>query len=164
MRITRPSADRNEPKQEPQVDSSIKTYRLSLVFDRASGTSHIVQKTVRNRVVDPARLLPGTWAVKFHDQQQVDINEQKVVRSAINPSQLILIAERLFPGYHFAAHMGEVSEALKHDGKRPVIQLPAGAYNFNSEDLSGQYKVVPRGVRVVSTNGEPLWPLMHEIS
>ena len=41
---------------------------------------------------------------------------------------------------------------------RPVIQLPPSAYEFNSEDLSGQYRVVPKGVRVIDRQGEIIWP------
>lgn len=154
-----PNADK-----EPAVGSVLKTHRLILVFDRAINKSHMKEYIARNRVIDPARLPSGTWAVRFHDRQHVVVNGQKISGPLQNQSPLTLIAQELFPGYHFAAHMNEVSVALKHDCIRPVIQLPASAYNYNSEDLSGQYKVVPRGAHVINTQGERLWPLMNEIS
>lgn len=153
----------SEPAIEPAVTSEQKTCRVSLVFDQASGKSRIVKRTVRSRAIDPARLPSGTWAVIFRDRLHVGINDLKITGPVQNPSPLTLIAQRLFEGHEFSSRLKEVADALKHDGVRPVAQLPADAYRFDSEDLSGQYRIVHKGMRVINTKGELLWPPSNDI-
>lgn len=149
-------ADKSDP--DPAVKAVLKTHRLALVFNQARNASHVQNQVVHNRSVDPSLLPPGTWVIRFHDMLHVNVNGQNILGPVENESRLIMIAERIFSGRKFAQSMAEVSLSLKHDGRRPVIQMPAGAYNFNSEDLSGQYKIVPKGVQVIGTSGQHLWP------
>lgn len=151
------------PPTEPLVEANRRTFRSCLVFDWAARHSRVVETAVANRVIDPTRLPSGTWAVRFFDRTQVSVNGQRIKGPLQNLSPLTLIAARLFPGNVFSNNYQEVSAALKLDGNFPVVELPHVACHYNSDDISGRYRVVPPNVHVMNMNGEHLWPPFQKI-
>lgn len=145
------------PHGEPTVSQHLPIIRVCLIFNRAMSYSRPAYEKVNNRLIDPTKLPVGTWAVQHFEEDVVVINDQMLSAGPVR-STLTLLAARLYTGRDFAKKFQDVADALGHDGKRPVIQLPSDAYNFNSEDISGQYRVVPKGVRVIDQRGEMLWP------
>jgi len=142
---------------QPTSSAQRKIYRVCMVFDRAARCSHLVEKQVINRVIDPARLPSGTWAVSFYDRMHFQINDRKMKGSPEERSPLTLIAEKIYRGRFFLENFREESQTLRHEGGMPVVQLPSSACYFDSDDLSGRYRVVPPGVRVIDTQGEIIW-------
>ena len=151
------------PPTEPLVEANRKIFRSCLVFDRAARYSRVVENVVASRVIDPARLPSGTWAVRFFDRTQVAVNGQTIKGPLQNLSPLTLIAARLFPGNVFRNNYQEVSNALKLDKISPVVELPHAACHYDSDDISGRYRVVPPNAHVINTNGEYLWPPFQKI-
>ncbi len=141
----------------PQVFQHQEIFRICLVYNKATKSSHPRKERVRNRLIDPETLPVGTWAVQDFEEDVTMVNGDTLNAGAVRP-RLTLVAQRLYAGKDFAKDFGEVAQALQHDGKRPVIQLPPSACEFNSDDLSGQYRVVPKGVRVIDRQGEIIWP------
>lgn len=144
--------------KEPKVSCTETNIRLCLVFDTTANASVIIEDDVCSRVVDPAQLLPGTWAVMFRTKTDMTVNHKKFDHLTVTETPITLIARRLYDGRYFASHFSDVASALKHDGKRPVIELPFGRYNNNPEDDSNKYRVVHRGMRVISPMGDLMWP------
>ena len=142
---------------EPNVSQHQEIFRICLVYNKATKSSHPQKQRVRKRLIDPETLPSGTWAVQDFEEEVTMVNGDTLSTGAKNP-RVTLVAQRLYAGKDFAKEFKEVSQALRHDRKRPVIQVSAAAYEFNSEDLSSQYRVVPKGVRVIDQQGEIIWP------
>lgn len=146
---------------EPKIYRHQETFRICLVYNRATKSSHPRKQRVRNRLIDPEDLPVGSWAVQDFEEDVTMVDGRVLNAGALRP-RLTLIAQRLYSGKDFTRDFLEVAQALKHDGKRPVIQLPPSACEFNSDDLSGQYRVVPKGVRVIDRQGEIIWPTFRK--
>lgn len=144
-------------RTEPQICQHQEIFRIYLVYNKATRTSHPHKERVRSRLLDPATFPSGTWAVQDFEENVTMVNDAVLNPGAAHP-RLTLVAARLYTGRDFVRDFQEVAQALDHDGKRPVVQLPASAYEFNADDISGQYRIVPRGTRVIDRQGEIIWP------